>query len=200
MTNPAQKPQKPVTLEELEADQKAHPERGLINGILVVERGSVELRGYIPKPLYDEMIYITRAFSLGKAEAAQYGAWEAIDRMCVHESGQDFLKWKTVKYDGAYRLFRGGISIGLYESLTSTLLEKGYAPEDMAIIVISCFVSKCNKAYQKRLNQLAEKFQVSVAEILDAFALDAKKIAREKKIEKLKSGGELTELDKEKMD
>jgi hypothetical protein len=199
MSNPPT-PKKPVTLEELEADKQAHSDRGMINGIPVVERGSAELRGYIPKPLYDEMIYITRAFSLGKAEAAQYGAWEAIDKMCVHESGQDFLKWKTVKYDGAYRLFRGGISIGLYDSLTSTLSEKGYPPEDMATIVISCFVSKCNQAYQKRLKQLAEKFQVSEVEIFDAFADDAKKIARDKKIQKLKSGEHLTELDKEKMD
>lgn len=200
MPNP-ETPKKPVTLEELEADKKAHPERGMINGIPVVERGSQELRGHIPKPLYDEMIYITRAFSLGKAEAAQYGAWEAIDRMCVHESGQDFLKWKTIQYDGPYRLFRGGMPIGLYESLTSTPLEeKGYAPEDMATIVISCFVSKCNKAYQKRLKQLTEKFQVSEAEILDVFADEAKKIARDKKIEKLKLGEELTEIDREKMD
>ncbi|OKH45328.1 hypothetical protein NIES2101_26850 [Calothrix sp. HK-06] len=190
---------KPETLEELEANRDSHPNRGKIKGKSVVRSGSVELRGTIPKPLYEQMLCVTSAFSIGKAEAAQFGAWEAISQITNHERAQDFIKLSTVKYDGSYTLFRGYVPAGLYESLTAILCEKGYYPEDTATIVISCFVSKSERAYRKRLEQLKAEFNVEESIIVEAFKGESKKVAIDKKINKLKSGEELTELDKIKI-
>lgn len=190
---------KPETLEELEANRDSHPNRGKISGKPVVKSGSVELRGNIPKPLYEQMLCITNAFSTGKAEAAQFGTWEAISQLTSHEHAQDFIKLSAVKYDGQYTLFRGYVPIGLYESLIAILSEKGYYPEDIATIVISCFVSKSERAYRKRLEQLKAEFNVEESIIIEAFKGESKKIAIDKKIAKLKSGEELTELDKIKI-
>lgn len=199
MTNSAT-PKKPETLEEYIEDRDSHPSRGKINGRLVAKTGSVELRGKIPKPLYDKMIYITRTFSMGKAEAAQNGALEAIEKICSQEAGENFLKWQPIKYDGPYRLFRGNVPIGLYEAVVGIFEEKGYSPNDMATIIISCFVSKNQIIFKKRIEQLKQEFDATEEEICEAFANDAKKIARDKKIAILQAGGELSDIDKEKMD
>jgi hypothetical protein len=198
MTNPVTK--KPETLEELLDDRNSHPNRGKINGKPVVKSGSTELRGKIPKPLYDQMIYITRAFSLGKGDAARGGALDVIEKICVHEAGEDFLRWQTIQYDGPYRLFRGNIPSGLYESIAAIFDEKGYPINDMATIVVSCFVSRYKIALQKRIQQLQKEFNTTPEEIEKAFAGDAKQLARDKKIEILQNAGKLSDIDIEKMD
>lgn len=123
------------------------------------------------------MIYITRAFSLTKGDA------DAMAKICSHEACNDFIKWQTVRYDGSYRLFRGNIPTGLYESLFAIFEEKKYLTNDIAIIVISCFVSKNAIVFQKRIQQLKIEFDVTEEEIVKAFAGDAKTIARDKKID-----------------
>lgn len=190
---------KPETLSEYIQDRDSHPNRGKVNGESVVTPGSVEVRGKIPKPLYNKMIYMTRSLTLGKGDAALIGACEVIERLSNQDT-ESFIKWQTITYDGEYRLFRGVIPAGLHETLVNIIEEKKYTSSDMAIIVVSCFVNKNKAVFNRRIQFLKEKFNVSEEDIYDALAGDAKQLARNKKIAILEAGGTLSDIDKEKMD
>ncbi|BAZ18398.1 hypothetical protein NIES4071_102830 (plasmid) [Calothrix sp. NIES-4071] len=192
---------KPETLSEYIQDRDSHPNRGRVNGEPVVTPGSVEVRGKIPKPLYNKMIYMTRSLTLGKGDAALIGACEVIERLSSQDT-ENFIKWKwqTITYNGEYRLFRGVIPAGLHETLVNILEENEYSSSDIATIVVSCFIDKNKAVFNRRIQFLKEKFNVSEEDIYDALAGDAKQLARNKKITILEAGGTLSDIDMEKMD
>ena len=194
-------PKKPTTAAEIRADIEAHPNRGKINGQSIVRKGKIELRGYVPKPLYDEMIHLSRALSFSKADAAICGGWEALDQLVIQAKEQEFVRWKILATYPQTRLFRGNVPTGLYEMLDEWLILAGYEKENLATLVLTCFVAKygVRHAYNKFVSDIIDAHGVTRADVEKAFEDDAKDEARKKRENlSLERGG--APVEDEKMD
>ena len=89
---------KPETLEELQADAQAHPERGKLNGDDVVRFNLKKFEGMIPSSLYREILEIGGVFGLDKEAILVSALMEWVSQPGRQMARQNFYQRETTKH------------------------------------------------------------------------------------------------------